>query len=400
MTDLRILNNITCLEDLDPLAERFLPKALWEFASAGVEGNLSRDANRTAFDDIWLHPRVLRDVSERSIEQSLFGKTYAAPFGIAPMGSSAMFGYQADLNFARAAKAANIPFILSGSSLIKMETILDANPNVWFQAYVDSDPDLITALTDRAWQTGVRHLVITVDVPVPGNRGPSLRSGFSYPIRPSPRLAWDGLTHPRWLFGTFLRTLLTTGLPHLENTGEARGLPMMSLSAPKRSQVHARLNWDDMKWLRDKWRGKLIIKGVLSPADAALAAKTGLDAVIVSNHGGRQLDTAVPPLKVLADIAREKGDMAILFDSGIRRGTDVLKALALGADFIFAGRPFLYAAALGGEAGVSHAIDLLAAEVDRNLALLGCTELEDVGDRLAPTPSSPGSMFRPGMTKI
>jgi len=373
---------VACLEDLDPLGRALLPKALWEFAAAGVEANLSRDANRTAFDDIWLHPRVLRDVSERTIEQTLFGKTYAAPFGIAPMGSSAMFGYRADLNFARAAKAANIPFILSGSSLIRMETILDANPDVWFQAYVDSDRDLITSLTARAWQAGVRHLVITVDVPVPGNRGPSLRSGFSYPIRPSSRLAFDALAHPRWLFGTFLKTLLTDGLPHLENTGPERGLPMMSLNAPKRSQIHARLNWDDMAWLRAHWQGKLLIKGVLSPADAALAAQTGLDGLIVSNHGGRQLDAAVPPLNVLGAIAAEKAHMSILFDSGIRRGTDVLKALALGADFVFAGRPFLYAAALGEQAGVAHAIGLLAAEVDRNVALLGCTNLADVGERL------------------
>ena len=372
-----------CLEDLEKPGKSFLPRALWEFVSVGVEGNLSRDGNRRAFDDIWLQPRVLKDVSDRTIERTLFGKTYDAPFGIAPMGASALFGFEADLNFARAAGAANIPFIMSGSALIPMEKITEANPDIWFQAYVDSDRDHIGGLADRVWQTGIRHLVITVDVPVPGNRGSSLRSGFSYPIRPSLRIALDGLMHPRWLAGTFLRTLMASGLPHLENTGTERGLPILSLTAPKRSQVHAALNWDDLGWLRDRWQGRLLIKGVLSPEDARTAAKTGLDGVIVSNHGGRQLDTAVPPVKALPEIAAEKGDMAILFDSGIRRGTDVVKALALGADFVFAGRPFLYAAALGGQAGITHAIDLLAEEVDRDVALLGCVDLHDLASRLA-----------------
>ncbi|UCH76194.1 MAG: alpha-hydroxy-acid oxidizing protein [Rhodospirillales bacterium] len=376
------MRRVMCLEDLESPCRSFLPRALWEFASVGVEGNLSRDGNRQAFDDIWLYPRVLNDVSQRSIERRLFDKAYDAPFGIAPMGASAMFGYQADLNFARAAHAANIPFILSGSALIPMERVVEANPDTWFQAYVHSDRAAIGGLAGRAWQAGIRHLVVTVDVPVPGNRGSSLRSGFGYPIRPSFRIAFDGVTHPRWLFGTFLRTLLSGGLPHLENTGVDRGLPIMSLVAPKRSQVHADLNWEDLAWLRDRWKGKLLIKGVLSAEDTTIASRTGLDGIIVSNHGGRQLETAVPPLKVLPDIVREKGDMAILFDSGIRRGTDVVKALALGADFVFVGRPFLYAAALGRESGVSHAINLLAQEVDRNLALLGCTELDQLGSRL------------------
>lgn len=381
----RAMQKIKCLEDLDADGHAYLPKALWEFVSVGVEGNLSRDGNRKAFDDIWLYPRALRDVRQRTISQNLFDHSYAAPFGIAPMGASSLFGFEAELNFARAAKAAQIPYILSGSSLTPMETILETNPDVWFQAYVDSDRENITSLAERAWRAGVRHLVITVDVPVPGNRGSSLRSGFSYPIRPSLPMVWDGLKHPRWLVCTFLRTLLRHGMPYLENTGAGRGMPMISASAPKRTQVHAGLNWDDMAWLRDLWKGKLLIKGVLSPADTSEAARTGLDGVIVSNHGGRQLDTAVPPLNVLADIVAEKGDMSILFDSGIRRGTDVIKALALGADFVFAGRPFLYAATLGEEAGVAHAIELLASEVDRNLALLGCTDLHQLSTVLKPT---------------
>ncbi len=378
----RSLRHVKCLEDLEPLGRAYLPRALWEFASMGTEGNLSREGNRTAFDDIWLQPRVLNDVSGRTTERSLLGKTYDLPFGIAPMGASAMFGFEADLNFARAAKAANIPFVMSGSALIPMEKIAAANPDVWFQAYVDADRESIGALADRVWQSGIRTLVITVDVPVPGNRASSLRAGFEYPIRPGLRIAWDSLTHPRWLIRTFLRTLLASGLPHIENYGPERGMPMISISAPQRKHVRDGLNWDDLKWLRDRWQGKLLIKGVLSPEDAKIAATTGLDGLFVSNHGARQLDTPIPPLKVLQNIAAAKGNMAILYDGGIRRGTDAVKAIALGADFVFVGRPFLYAAALGEQAGLAHVIDLLAAEVDRTIALLGCNDLDDLASRL------------------
>jgi L-lactate dehydrogenase (cytochrome) len=209
-----------------------------------------------------------------------------------------------------------------------------------------------------------------------------LRAGFEYPIRPGLRIALDGLTHPRWLVGTFFRTLLATGVPHIENYGKERGIPIISRSAKRRILIRDALDWDDMKWLREKWQGKLLIKGVLSPEDTRLAAKIGLDGLFVSNHGGRQLDTAMPPLKALPEIAAEKGNMAILFDGGIRRGTDVVKALALGADFVFAGRPFLYAAALGEEAGVTHAINLLKEEVYRTIALLGCNNLDELASRI------------------
>jgi L-lactate dehydrogenase (cytochrome) len=376
------LRHVMVLEDLEPLAHSLLPRALWEFGSKGAEANLSRDGNRQAFNEIWLRPRVLNNVADRTIEKTLFGKSFDAPFGISPMGASAMFGFEADLNFARAARTANIPYVMSASALIPMEKITEANPDVWFQAYVYANRDAIGELADRVWQAGIRHLVITVDVPVPGNRRASLRAGFEYPIRPGLRIALDGLTHPRWLVGAFLRTLMSSGMPHIENYGKERGIPIISLSAPQRPHVRDALDWDDMKWLREKWQGKLLIKGVLSPEDTKIAATIGLDGLFVSNHGGRQLDTVIPPLKVLSEIAAEKGNMSILFDSGIRRGTDVVKALALGADFVFAGRPFLYAAALGEEAGVTHAINLLSEEVYRNIAQLGCNNLDDLASRL------------------
>ncbi len=376
------LHQVVCLDDLEPLARAYLPKALWEFASMGAEANLSRDGNRIAFEEIWFKPRVLNDVSRRTISRTMLGKTYDAPIGIAPMGASAMFGFEADLNFARAAKAANIPYIMSGSALVPMEKVISVNPDVWFQAYVDADRGSIAALAGRVKQAGFQNLVVTVDVPVPGNRRATLRRGFEYPIRPSLPLALDGALHPIWLVRTLLRTLLATGMPHIENYGTERGIPMISLNAPSRKHVRDGLNWEDLKWLRDFWPGKLIIKGVLSAEDTSIASEIGLDGIMVSNHGGRQLDGSISPLKVLPEIVAEKGNMAVIFDGGIRRGTDVVKALALGADFTFIGRPFLYAATLGEEAGIAYAIEMINAEIGRTIALLGCTDLEDLASRI------------------
>lgn len=370
------------LEDLEPIAKARLPWALWEFAHEGAENNLSRDGNRQAFEDIWLQPRVLRDVSQRSIRQELLGKSHAAPFGIAPMGASAMFGFEADLNFARAARAAEIPFCMSGSALVPMERVAEVNPDVWFQAYVAADRAMIEELVDRVRAAGISTLVITVDVPVPGNRRATYRQGFEYPMRPGVKIAVDGLCHPRWLTRTFLRSVRASGLPHIENYGKGRGIPIISARAPQRKHVRDALTWDDIKWLRDKWQGKLLLKGILAPEDARAAAVAGIDGIIVSNHGGRMLDSSIPPARALPAIAQEKGRMVVLLDSGVRRGVDVVKALALGADFVFAGRPFLYAAAVGEQEAIDHAITLLAAEIDRTLALIGSTDLGDLSDRL------------------
>lgn len=378
----RDLKSVMCLEDLEPMGRAFLPRVLWEFVSTGVEGNLSREENRRAFEDVWFVPRVLKDVRERRIDRELHGTTFDAPFGIAPMGASAMFGFEADLNFARAAKKANIPYIMSGSALIPMEKIIEANPDVGFQAYVESSRDAIEPLVGRVERAGFKHLVVTVDVPVAGNRGSNMRAGFNYPIKPSAALALDGITHPRWLWSVFLKTLRTSGIPHLENLGAGRGIPMLSFNAPPRVNAREGLDWEDIAWLRDRWKGRLTIKGVLSADDAVQAGKTGLDGIIVSNHGGRQLDGSISPLQALPAIVAAKPGIPIMFDSGIRRGTDVLKALALGADFVFLGRPFLLAAAMFGEPGVLKAAEILKSEIYRNMAILGLTDYEDLPSRV------------------
>jgi L-lactate dehydrogenase (cytochrome) len=377
----RAMRRILSLEDLEPAGERFLPNFSFQFVSGGVETNASLRENRSAFQDYDLYPQVLNDVSKRTTDASVYGKAYSAPFGIAPMGGSGLSGFRADLAFAQAAKAENIPFILSGASLIRMEEIAEANPDTWFQAYLPTEREGIAALLDRVAAAKFKTILVTVDVPVSGNRENLVRAGFSSPLRPTFQTTCDALAHPRWLFGVWFRTLLRHGMPHYENTDATRGIPIFSRDA-FRTHLRDSLTWRDLEWIRERWKGRLLLKGVLAAADARKAREIGLDGVIVSNHGGRQLDGAVAPLRALPEIKEAAQGMTVLFDGGIRRGTDVIKAMALGADFIFVGRPFLYAAALAGSAGVRHSVSLLRTEIHRDLALLGCRDLSEVKDRV------------------
>jgi L-lactate dehydrogenase (cytochrome) len=392
------LANIHSLEDLEPRARARLPRRIFGFVEGGVETNAARDGNRTAFAAWSFRPRVLVNTVGRSLNAPLFGKTYAAPFGIAPMGATSLIAFECERVLAEAAGAANIPFILSGSSLMKLETILRANADAWFQAYIPGDRTRIGPLVDRVARAGYRTLVITVDVSVAGNRENNARNGFMLPLRPSLSLAWDGITHPRWLIGNLCRTLLTRGMPHFENVDAVRGAPLISAQAERSFGRRSALSWDDIAWIRERWPGTLLLKGILASEDARCADSLGIDGIIVSNHGGRQLDGAMPPLAALPDVREASGGMTVAMDSGIRRGTDVLKAMALGAQFLFVGRPFLYAAAIGGNAGVRHAISLLSLEIDRNMAMLGCNGLDQVGPSLlVPSQFIPGQSI-PGQS--
>jgi len=369
-----IQSRFLCLADFEPVARRRLPRCIFEYIEGGSEDGVSVRANRAAFEALALSTRVLSDTSNRSCVVNTLGDSWAAPFGIAPMGAMGVAVCQADLIMARAAAKANIPFILSGSSLISMERVMRENAASWFQIYPSADSDINSSLIRRVDEAGFKTLVITVDVPVGGNRERDVRNGYSSPLRPSLGLAADGLLHPRWLLATFLRSLIREGMPYFENTAQQR-VPMMALKAI-RPHRRDNLSWSDLQRMRDQWKHKLLLKGVLSPEDMRAARAAGVDGVMVSNHGGRQLDGAVAPLRVLRTLKQEAGDMAVLFDSGVRRGTDVLKALALGAGHVFLGRPFLYAAVAGGEQAVLHAISLLKREVLRDMALMGCPRIE------------------------
>ncbi|MGO4398402.1 alpha-hydroxy acid oxidase [Achromobacter sp. PAB15] len=374
----RALARMLSLDDFEAAARKRLPRPIFGYVAGAAEDNQSLQDNRRAFAQYGFAPRVLVDVSHRTTQTELFGRTYAAPFGIAPMGISALSAYRGDVVQARAAREANIPAILSGTSLIALEDVIQEAPGTWFQAYLPGDPAKIDALVERARRAGYETLVLTVDIPVSANRENNVRTGFSTPLKPSLRLAWDGLTRPRWLAGTFLRTLLAHGMPHFENSFATRGAPIVSASVLRDFTARDHLSWEHVARIRRQWPGTLIIKGILHPHDAALARQLGADGIIVSNHGGRQLDGAISPLRALPAVVDAAGGMAVMMDSGVRRGGDVLKALALGARFVFVGRPFNYASAVGGQAGVAHAINLLRAEVDRNMAMLGINSVREM----------------------
>ncbi|KXV56522.1 2-hydroxy-acid oxidase [Acetobacter senegalensis] len=371
------LSSFLALKDFEAAARRKLPRPVFGYVCGAAEDNLSLTANEAAFSDLDLVPQVLKDVSRRTQETTLFGRTYAAPFGIAPMGLSALSAYRGDIVQAVAARKAGIPMVLSGSSLIPMEDVSAAAPGTWFQAYLPGEITRIDALLDRTHRAGFQELVVTVDIPISANRENNIRTGFSTPLRPSLRLAMDGLTHPRWLATTFGRTLLRHGMPHFENSFAERGAPILSANVLRDFTARDHFNWDHIRHIRQRWKGPLIIKGILHPQDARLAADNGVDGIIVSNHGGRQLDGAIAPLRILPEIVAAT-TLPVMIDSGFRRGSHILKALALGAAFVFVGRPFNYAAAIAEENGVTHAIGLLIAEIDRDMAMLGASTCAEI----------------------
>jgi len=372
------LRPVLSLHDFEDAARKYLPRPLFGYIAGAAEDNRAYRHNAASFADYALMTRVLIDVSQRLQQVELFGRTYASPFGIAPMGINAIMGYRGDIAQARAAQAADIPMVLSGSSLIPMEDVIRAAPGTWFQAYVPGDVARIDGLIERVAAAGFATLVVTVDTNVAANRENNVRTGFATPLRPSMRLAWDGVTRPSWLFGTFFRTLMRHGMPHFENSFATRGAPILSANVLRDFSARDHLNWTHVARIRARWTGHLVIKGILNPADAIQARACGADGIIVSNHGGRQLDGAVAPLRVLPQIVQAAPNLPVMLDGGVRRGTDVLIALALGARAVFVGRPFAYAAAIGGEAGVAHGIKLLREEIDRNMAMVGlrnCGEL-------------------------
>ena len=380
----RRLRKVLALDDFEVAARRHLPRPIFGYVSGAAETNASLRDNRSAFEEFGFVPRVLVGVSERTQSVELLGHTYAAPFGIAPMGISALSAYRGDLVLAQAAGQANIPMVMSGSSLIPLEDVAKANPAAWFQAYLPGEPDRILGLLERVERAGFETLMLTVDTAVLANRENNVRSGFSTPLRPSLRLAWDGMMRPNWTVNTFLRTLLKHGMPHFENSYATRGAPILAKSVMRDFGAKDHLNWRHLELIRERWKGQLVLKGIMAREDACIARDSGVDGIVVSNHGGRQLDGAVSPLRVLPAIADAIGaTIPVMVDGGVRRGSDVLKAIAFGAKFVFVGRPFLYAAAIRGEAGVSHAISILSSEISRNMGLLGINSLGEMSlDRL------------------
>lgn len=372
------LNRYLCLDDFEEAARKKLPRMLYGYAASGTETDASIRQNRDSFQDYALITRVLTSAIHRDPKCTLFGENYAAPFGIAPMGAAAIFAYRGDVAMAEAAKAANIPMVLSGASFVSMEEVSRAAPGTWFQAYLPGHPDQIRRLLERVAAAGFKTLVITVDVPVPGNREVDKQNGFNMPLKLTPKIMWDGISHPAWLLGTAAQTVLRRGIPRLENYRAVRGPSILARADIRGGGAVDRMGWPEIHLVRSLWKGTLVLKGILSAADAKRARECGADGIIISNHGGRQLDGAVAPLHVLPAIKDAVPDRPVMLDGGVRRGTDVIKALALGADFVFVGRPFLYAASIGGTSGVARAIALMAEELKRNMSLVGISRVSEL----------------------
>jgi L-lactate dehydrogenase (cytochrome) len=345
--------------DLQEIARRRLPFPLYSYIEGGVEDNQARDNNRQEFQRIRFRPRSLIDVSGRSQAVEILGQRFDSPFGISPMGIGGVLAFEADLEMARAAKRMNVPFSLSAYSTFQMEEMIRHAPDgVWLQGYMDCDCDLSGRWVARGAVAGYRVLMISTDTQARPNRENNARSGFTLPVKPTPRLLMQGVLHPRWSIETFPCTLRKYGVPHFENL-VTEGRPSL-LEAPmnrERWRRRAAVDWELMRFIRDKWKGALLVKGTLHPADAEMAVRVGLDGVVLSNHGGRQLDGAVSPIEVLPDIRAAVGiRLKDLADSGFRRSTYVLKAVALEADFILLDRVGMFAVAAGGEGEGARAI--------------------------------------------
>ena len=366
------------IDDLRRLAKRRLPKIAFDFIEGGVEDEDGLDRNERAFRQHRLVPRYLVDVSERDQTTSLFGRRYASPFGIGPTGIAGLFRPGADMMLAEAAKAANIPVVMSTTATASLEELARVAPeHGWFQLYAARDKSISEDMIRRASDAGISTLVLTVDVPAHGKRERNLRNGFARPLNLSLATKLDALRYPGWLAG-YLRhgkPLCANWAPYAEDGADADAVA--SLVA---AQTTAPLTWQDVENFRRLWPRTFVIKGIMHPDDAFRAAELGVDGLIVSNHGARQLDRAPSPIEVLPAINAAVGDrMTLMLDSGVRRGADVLVALALGARFVFLGRPTLYGAAVGGMAGVTRAIDILSNEIDLNMAQIGCPKLESLG---------------------
>ncbi len=377
--------------DLREMAQKRVPKGVFEFVDRGTEDEVGLRNNREAFERIKLKPRTLVDVSTRNQEIELFGHKHKMPIGIAPTGTAGLMWYQGEIALAKAAAAAGIPFTLATGSQTAMEKVAEAVPGarLWFQLYMWPDRSLSHQLVERAKNAGFEALVVTVDGAAAGNREYNMRNGFTMPFQYTRRNIWDVLKHPRWMFGVLARYILTTGMPRYENYPSTIKTKITGLPMGRASLRTDSLNWDDLRQLRKMWPHKFIVKGIMHPQDAILAADCGADAIVVSNHGSRNLDVTMAPVEVLPEIVEAVGKrVSIIVDSGFRRGSDVVKALALGANMVYVGRSTLYGTGAGGEAGAARAISIFREEIDRVMALIGCRSIADLGPQYLVLPKN------------
>jgi L-lactate dehydrogenase (cytochrome) len=373
------LSKITCIEDLRRVAQRRVPRMFYDYADAGSWTESTYRANESDFQKIKLRQRVAVNMENRSTETTLIGQKVAMPVAIAPTGLTGMQHADGEILGAKAAKAFGIPFTLSTMSICSIEDIAEHTGGhpFWFQLYVMKDRDFIERLIDRAKAANCSALQLTLDLQILGQRHKDIKNGLSAP--PSPTLAnlINLATKPRWCWGMLGTPRRSFGniVGHVKGVGD-----MSKLSSWTADQFDPQLNWGDVEWIKKRWGGKLIIKGIMDVEDAKLAANSGADALVVSNHGGRQLDGAPSSIQALPEIADAVGKaIEVWMDGGIRSGQDVLKARALGAQGTLIGRAFLYGLGAYGEAGVTKALQIIRNELDLTMAFCGRTQIDQVG---------------------
>ncbi len=368
---------ISASTDYRAAAQRRLPPFLFHYIDGGAYAEHTLKRNVSDLSDIALRQRVLRDMSDLSLETELFGETLAMPVALAPVGLTGMYARRGEVQAARAADSRGIPFTLSTVSVCPIEEVAPAIKRpMWFQLYVLRDRGFMRNALERAQAAGVTTLVFTVDMPVPGARYRDAHSGMSGP-NAGVRRVGQAMTHPRWAWDVGL-----FGRPHdLGNISAYRGHPtgLADYIGWLGNNFDPSISWKDLEWIREFWKGPMVIKGILDPDDARDAVRFGADGIVVSNHGGRQLDGVLSTARALPAIADAvQGDLKILADSGIRNGLDVVRMLALGADSVLLGRAFVYALAAQGEAGVANLLDLIAKEMRVAMTLTGARRIADI----------------------
>ncbi|MGH1537864.1 MAG: alpha-hydroxy acid oxidase [Gammaproteobacteria bacterium] len=370
------------IDDLYGIARKRVPSFVLEYVVGGAEDENSLNWNLQSLKSIRFKPNTLVDTSTRHQRINLFEKESSSPLIIAPTGLNGMLHHRADIALAKSAKDNNIPFCLSTVSNVRLEEVAEESAGrLWMQLYVMTNRDITRNILQRAEEENYEALVFTTDANVFGNREWDKRN-YRAPAKLTMRNIMDVACHPRWMFDV----LIPHGVPRFENI--VKFMPPEAKTAKGGVAIFPKLfapeiSWDEVAWLREKWPRKLILKGILNAADAIRAAELGCDGIIISNHGGRQLDSCVAPIEVLPEIVEAVGDkMTIIVDSGFRRGIDVLKAIALGANAVMIGRATLFGLAAGGHNGVNHALSILTTEIDRALGQLGCNSINDLNPEM------------------
>jgi L-lactate dehydrogenase (cytochrome) len=375
------LKNAMCIEDLRRMALRNVPRVFTDYMEAGSYSEHTRDANVTDMQAIKLRQRVLVDVSKRNLKTTVLGEELALPLALAPTGLAGMQHADGEILACKAAHAAGIQFCQSTMSICSLEDIrAEASKPWWFQLYVMRDRGFVKALIERAEKAGCTALFLTVDLPVNGQRHVDQKNGLSVPPRLTARTVLDVAMRPRWAWQILNGKRKT--FANIDGHLGGPGFGGMTLGEWTFSQFDPTVSWKDVEWIRSLWKGKLVIKGILDAEDARECLKTGADAIVVSNHGGRQLDGAPSTIQALPKVAEAVGGQKeILIDSGIRTGQDIFRALALGANAAMIGRPFLYGLGAGGEAGVARAISILRGELDTTMILAGIDDVKKIDHR-------------------